>query len=76
MLADVGAGAALGRDHPATQALLVADDAQLGGAHAARQVHVEHSAQLLQQLREQGTMWSAAVVPTATSQLAGCMCSM
>ena len=51
VLADVGAGAGLRRDDGAAAALLVADDAELGRLDATRQVHVEHRAQLLQQLK-------------------------
>ena len=54
VLADVGAGAALWRDDATADPLLVADDAQLRGAHPAGQVHVEHRAQLLEQLGESG----------------------
>lgn len=50
VLADVGAGAGLRPDDGAA-ALFVADDAELRGLDATRQVHVEHGAQLLQQLR-------------------------
>lgn len=50
VLADVGAGAGLGGDDGAAAALLVADDAELGGANAAGQVHIEDGAELLQQL--------------------------
>lgn len=54
MLADVGAGAGLRRDDGAAAALLVADDAQLGGLDPAGQVHVEDGAELLQQLKPHG----------------------
>lgn len=50
VLADVGAGAGLGGDDGAGAALLIADDAELRRPDAAGQVHVEHGAQLLQQL--------------------------
>lgn len=53
VLADVGAGAGLRRDDGAAAALFIADDAELRGLDATRQVHVEHGAQLLQQLRRQ-----------------------
>lgn len=53
VLTDVGAGAGLRPDDGAA-ALLVADDAELGRLDAARQVHVEHGAQLLQQLHTHG----------------------
>lgn len=49
VLADVGAGAGLWPDDGAA-ALLVADDAELGRLDTTRQVHIEHGAQLLQQL--------------------------
>lgn len=49
MLADVGAGAGL-RPNNGAAGLLVADDAELRRLDATRQVHVKHSAQLLQQL--------------------------
>lgn len=48
MLADVGAGARLWGDDGAGVALFIADDAELRRLDATRQVHVEHSAQLLQ----------------------------
>lgn len=50
MLADVGAGAGLRRHDGAGAALFIADNAELRRLDATRQVHVEHGAQLLQQL--------------------------
>lgn len=50
VLADVGAGAGLRRHDGAGAALFIADDAELRRLDATRQVHVEHGAQLLQQL--------------------------
>lgn len=59
VLADVGAGAGLRRDDgTAPSALLVADDAELRGLNATRQVHVEDGAQLLQQLHARQTLSS------------------
>lgn len=63
VLADVGAGAGLRGDDGATPpALLVADDAELGGLDAAGQVHVEDGAQLLQQLHTQEVFSSQALL--------------
>lgn len=50
VLADVGAGAGLRRHDGAGAALFIADDAELRRLDATWQVHVEHGAQLLQQL--------------------------
>lgn len=50
MLADVGAGTGLRRHDGAGAALFIADDAELRRLDATWQVHVEHGAQLLQQL--------------------------
>lgn len=53
MLADVGAGAGLGRDDGASTALLVADDAELRRLDPTGQVHVKDGAELLQELKRQ-----------------------
>lgn len=50
VLADVGAGTGLRRHDGAGAALFIADDAELRRLDATWQVHVEHGAQLLQQL--------------------------
>lgn len=51
MLADVGAGTGLWGDNGTGAALFITDDAKLRRFDATWQVHVEHSAKLLQQLR-------------------------
>lgn len=51
VLADVGTGAGLGLYYAAGAALFIADDAKLWWFHTARQVHIKHRAQLLQQLK-------------------------
>lgn len=48
VLADVGAGAGLRGDDGAGVALFIADDAKLRRLNTTWQVHIEHSAQLLQ----------------------------
>lgn len=64
MLADVGARTGLGRDDGGAAALLVAQDAELRRLDAAGQVHIEHSAQLLQQLKHSSSPSSAADITT------------